>query len=120
MRSANAAACKVIARADKPNALMQDALDHRTADYAEGDKSLNGKAGTALVIALRRNNSVPDRLKLSDDEFEIRMLRYSGIAMRQLLMDPYCGWRPLGATPKRGRVLPLCTWVRGGSCYSLR
>lgn len=88
--------------------IMQDALDQRTADYAESDKSPDDRAkpGTALLFALTLNNSVPDRLKLSDDAIEIRMLRYAGVAKRQLLKDLYRGWRSLGARPKRGQVLP--------------
>ncbi|MGH6826170.1 DUF5681 domain-containing protein [Methyloceanibacter sp.] len=85
--------------------LMQDALDWRQKGDLDSDDRFN-KPGTALLLATILNQSVPDRLKLSDDEITAKMLRYAHIPKRQLLKDVYRGWRSLGARPPRGKVFP--------------
>lgn len=59
-----------------------------------------------MLLATIFNNSVPDRFKLGDSEFTVRMGRYRAIPKRQLLKDLYCGWRSVDVRLRRGFVSP--------------
>lgn len=83
--------------------IMQDALDRREA--GESGDPLDAP-GTAGLFAIVLNDSMPDRFKLSDTEFVVRMMRYEGISKRQLLKDVYRGWRSVGIHRPRGKLSP--------------
>ncbi len=85
--------------------LMQDALDRRQRPDPESGGSLDGP-GTALLFAVTIDRSVPDRYKLGDGVFTLKMTRYQGIPKRQLLKDVYRAWRSLGMHLPRGKVFP--------------
>lgn len=88
--------------------IMQDALDRRQASEPDstGLNDLSDQPGTALLFALTFNQFVPDRFKLSDDEFIVRMMRYQGLQKRRLLSDIHRGWQSLGGCAPGGWVFP--------------
>lgn len=85
--------------------IMQDALDWREMGDPESGDPLDGP-GTALLFAIMINRSAPARYKLSNDEFDFKLMRYQGVPKRELLKDVYRGWRALGVHHARGKVYP--------------
>ena len=83
--------------------ILQDALDEGLDNSGSNDPL---DRGSGLVAALFRNDRVPIRFRLSDDEITRRMMRAGVMTKRDLLTTLYQGWKALGARPTRGRTLP--------------
>lgn len=92
--------------------LMQDALEARLAEEAPpGSDPLDGP-GTALVFAAAMNISAPVRLRLSDVEMTLNMMRHEGTPKRQLLKALYRGWREIGSPRQRGWTFKPLGWAK--------
>ncbi|WP_137155141.1 DUF5681 domain-containing protein [Rhizobium sp. FKL33] len=84
--------------------IMQDALDGRS------DKRLDGEPmrepGAAGLCALLLEKSIPPRLRLTDVQWVLRMMKYEGMPKRALMKELYAAWRDLGKDLPRGYVFP--------------
>jgi hypothetical protein len=78
--------------------VMQYALDERL----DGDGPTTG----ALLALDVLNRILPERMRLSDAALTYQLLRYEGMAKRELLTRVYRAWRALGANLPRGRRFP--------------
>ncbi len=85
--------------------IIQNALEQREVGNPSSDDALD-RPGTAMVFALVLNRCVPERLRLSDNEILLRVMRYDVMPKRVLLKELYRAWRALGAHPRRGRTFP--------------
>jgi hypothetical protein len=86
--------------------IMQGELDDRADDTPASDRH---DRSAALPVAMLINERVPKRYRLSDIEFEMRMMRSRATSKRVLLKQVYRGWRELGLPMRRGQ---RCASVR--------
>jgi hypothetical protein len=86
--------------------IMQDALDKKlwTRDYST---DLLDGPGTGYIFADFINRHVPNRFRLSEVRFEMRMDRCRVTPKRELLKQVYRAWRALlGLGVRRGGMMP--------------
>ena len=86
--------------------IMQDALDRCLAEDPDGDD----QPGSALLLAMILDKSVPARFRLAKAEWSERMIRYNRMPTRALLKTVYGAWKALGRRVPRGRTLPPLRW----------
>jgi hypothetical protein len=79
--------------------IMQCILDQRMTENSDGVNVLDRPGNGALAIAQLMNKCLPERHRLSDMMFVIRMDRYDTWSKRKLLKEVYRAWR----TPWRAR-----------------
>jgi hypothetical protein len=81
--------------------ITQDALQQRE------DKTRTGHEGaTALVCAMRLDQSVPQRCRLSEQDWVLRMLRLQGVTKRELRRWLTRDWAALGVEWRPQSRLP--------------
>ena len=85
--------------------IMQDVLDERMMPPVSRE-DLSGGRGSAFLLALALNNTLPKRLRINRTDIVLAQMQYEGTTKRQLLKDVYRGWRALGHPVKRGFVFP--------------
>ncbi|PLX36782.1 MAG: hypothetical protein C0606_13285 [Hyphomicrobiales bacterium] len=85
--------------------LMQDALDGRSHDQLLNGRS-EDETGSALILAIAVNATLPPRLRLSDVAMTTAMMRHHATPKRLLLKNLYHGWKGLGHACKRGQTFP--------------
>ena len=81
---------------------MQDELDRRV--DVRLDSSALDEPGAALLIFYLLQRTLPNRLRLSDNDILARMMQLGGVAKRDLLKRLYAGWRKVGMPRPRGYV----------------
>lgn len=91
--------------------IMQDALECRQHIY-KNRKDSSDQTGTALVLALTLNQSVPERYRISDAELAFRLDCYIHMPKRLLLRELHRAWHALGVPSRRGAVFPLLNSIK--------
>ncbi|WP_137154519.1 DUF5681 domain-containing protein [Rhizobium sp. FKL33] len=84
--------------------IMQDALDQRSDSRLDGEPMRD--PGAAGLCAHLLEKSIPPRLRLTDTEWLLRMMKYEGMPKRALMKELYGAWRGLGKDLPRGYVFP--------------
>lgn len=82
--------------------LVQAEFDQRIAGKSDSVEAASG----ALLKAVRLNDAVPARYKLSDIAMEMKMMRARATSKRELLKTLYQGWRGQGVPVQRGATFP--------------
>ena len=90
--------------------IMQDALDRCLAEDPDGDD----QPGSALLLAMILDKSVPARFRLAKAEWSERMIRYNRMPTRALLKTVYGAWKALGATGTKRPPAPAAAVGRAG------
>jgi hypothetical protein len=91
--------------------LMQQALDEREAGHPTRVDS-NYEPGAALLLATILNESLPPRMRLSDQRLIIKLMDHETLTKRELLKRLYREWRALGYNFRRGAVSASMSFVR--------
>jgi hypothetical protein len=86
--------------------IMQCMIDQRMAENSDGADVLDCPGSAALAFAQLLNKSLPERHRLSDMRFVIRMDHYDTWSKRKLLKEVYRAWRALGVRVRRGQTFP--------------
>lgn len=87
--------------------IMQDALQQR-----EGETRTGHEDATALVCAMRLDQSLPQRYWLSEQDWVLRMLRLQGVTKRELRRRLTRDWAALGVNWRpQSRLPPLSDFV---------
>lgn len=85
--------------------IMQDVWDRRSGAFQVSADSMNGP-GSSCAIAQALNAIVPKRLRLSDQNFILQMMRFEGMPKRILLKELYRAWKDYGMPFHRGFIFP--------------
>lgn len=81
--------------------IIQDALQQREDEPRPGHEG-----ATALVCAMRLDQSVPQRFRLSEQDWILRMLHLQGVTKRELRRRLTRDWAALGVEWRPGHRLP--------------
>ena len=84
--------------------LMQEELDRRTTKRPDG--SPVREPGLALYMFNALNETLPPRLRLTDQAVFRMQMRFETTSKRQLLKELYRDWRAIGKPMPRGHVSP--------------
>lgn len=87
--------------------LMQDALQQREDEAQPGHQG-----STALVCAMRLDQSVPQRFRLSEQDWVLRMMRLQGTPIRELRRRLSNDWAVLGVEWGHDNRLPALSQFR--------
>lgn len=84
--------------------ILQDALERR--HEAGVGRSAPVESGSALLMALVLDACIPQRYRLPDTQWLVRMGRYEILPKRVLLKRLHSAWREIGHPKPRGYITP--------------
>jgi Family of unknown function (DUF5681) len=84
--------------------IMQSALDNRSTHRLDGEPL--SQPGSAEIIAMLLDRTVPPRLRLPSINWAMRSMQYEGMSKRELLKSLFTAWRKLKSDVPRGFVFP--------------
>lgn len=84
--------------------LMQDVLDERSTHRLSGAPLK--QSGSAILLFYALQHTLPPRLRLSDTQILLRLMKYEDWPKRRLLKALHQAWHDLGKAVPRGTVMP--------------
>jgi hypothetical protein len=84
--------------------LMQDVLDERSTHRRDGEPLK--QSGSAMLLFYALQHTLPPRLRLSDTQVLLRLMKYEDWPKRRLLKALHQAWHDLGKPVPRGTVMP--------------